>query len=324
MTYAIRIHGTGGPEVLRYEEVETPAPKENEVLIRHHAIGVNFIDVYFRTGLYKTDLPCIPGMEAAGIVEAVGANVSDFKPGERVGYASRPLGGYSQRRVMPADRVFKLPDSIQDEIAAAAMLKGMTAEYLLRRTYKVQKGETILFHAAAGGVGSIACQWAKRLGATVIGTAGSAEKAELAKQNGCDHVILYREENIPARVREITNGKGVPVVYDSVGASTFEDSLNCLAPRGMMVSLGNASGPVPPFAPALLGAKGSLFFTRPAMPDYTSDMQEYRGSARELFKIIESGAVKIAINQRYALKDAAQAHRDLEARKTTGSSLLIP
>lgn len=320
MNFGIRIHAPGGPGVLKYEEIADPVPAAGEVLIRHTAIGLNFIDVYHRTGLYPVPTPFTPGMEAAGIIEAVGQDVQGLNKGDRVAYATGPLGAYVQYRVMPATRVVKIPDGVSDE-QAATILKGMTAEYLLHRTYKVQKGDTILFHAAAGGVGLIACQWAKHMGATVIGTVGSEEKVALVKENGCDHVILYNKESVPARVREITNGKGVPVVYDSVGATTFMDSLDCLQKRGMMVSFGNASGPVPPFAPSLLSAKGSLFFTRPSMTHYTDDDAEYQSSAKAVLDVIEKGVVKIAIKQRYALKDAAQAHEDLEARKTTGSSI---
>lgn len=322
MTYAIQITKTGGPEVLEYVEIDTPKPQPHEVLIRQTYVGLNFIDVYFRTGLYNSPPPFIPGMEGVGTVIEAGTDVKNLKTGDRVGYASPPLGAYATERVMPANRVIKIPDSIDDKTAAGAMVKGMTAEYLLRRTYEVKAGETILFHAAAGGVGLIACQWAKHLGATVIGTVGSKKKAELAKSHGCDHVILYNDENISERVREITNGKGVPVVYDSVGQATFECSLNSLQKRGMLVSFGNASGSVPAFEPGILASKGSLFLTRPSMMDYTSDNAEYQESARTLFQAIEEGHFDIPIHQTYALKDAAQAHKDLEARKTTGSTIL--
>jgi NADPH2:quinone reductase len=323
MNHAIRIHQTGGPEVLKWEETPMPKPGHGEVLIRHTAIGLNFIDTYFRSGLYPMPMPAIIGMEGVGVIEETGADVTDFKKGDRVGYATRPLGAYAMYRTLAADRLIKVPDDISDEIAAAAIEKGMTAEYLLRRTFQIQRGQTILWHAAAGGVGSIACQWAAHLGATVIGTVGSAGKAELAKRNGCTHVINYNTENFVERVREITNRAGVPVVYDSVGKSTFMGSLDCLAPRGMMVSFGNASGPVDPVSPLILTQKGSVFLTRPSLGDYTASTQEYRDSAAALFDVIRSGAVKITVNQRYALKDAAQAHRDLESRKTTGSSILM-
>jgi NADPH2:quinone reductase len=323
MSFAIRVAAPGGPEALQYTQVAAGKPGPGEALIRHTAIGLNFIDVYQRTGLYPVPPPFTPGGDAAGVVEEVGAG-TNLQPGDRVAYVYYPPGAYAQHRVMPANRLVKLPDSISDEQAAAIMLKGITSEYLLRRTYKVSKGETILFHAAAGGVGLIACQWAKHLGATVIGTAGSDEKLELARQHGCDHVINYKTENFVERVKDITNGEGVPVVYDSVGQATFEGSIDCLRPRGMMVSFGNASGPIPPFEPLLLSRKGSLFFTRPSLGSYIITDEEYHAAAKALFDVVESGAVKIVIGQRYALKDAPQAHRDLEARKTTGSTLLIP
>lgn len=323
MNYAIRIHETGGPDVLKYEKIAVPTPGPGEILIRHTAIGLNFIDVYHRSGLYPLPLPFTPGTEGAGIVEALGEGVTTLKKGDRVAYAGG-LGSYAEQRIMPANRVVKIPDGISDEIAAASMVKGMTAEYLLNRTYKVKAGEMILFHAITGGVGLIACQWAKALGATVIGTAGSAEKIELAKQHGCDHVINYKTEDFVARVKEITNGKGVPVVYDSVGKDTFMGSLDCLQPRGLMVSFGNASGPVDAFSPGTLSTKGSLFLTRPSLWHYTSDDAEYAASAEALFDMIKSGKVKITIDQRYELKNAAQAQRDLESRRTTGSSILYP
>jgi NADPH2:quinone reductase len=323
MNHIISVKAPGGPEVLKYEESAIPHPGPGEILIRNKAIGLNFIDVYFRTGLYPVPMPFTPGLEGAGTVEDVGTGVKDFKKGDRVAYASRPLGAYAEYRTIPAERVIKLPDGITDEQAAAGLLKGMTAEYLLRRTFSVQKGQTILFHAAAGGVGLIACQWAKHLGVTVIGTVGSPEKAELAKANGCAHVINYNTENFVERVKEITDGKGVPVVYDSVGKSTFLASLDCLQRRGMLVSFGNASGPVDAFPPGILAAKGSLYLTRPSMMDYTVEPEEYRTSAEALLNVVKSGAVKVAIGQRYALKDAAQAHKDLESRQTTGSSVFI-
>ena len=322
MNHAIRVYQTGGPEVLKYEETSVPAPGPGEILLRHTAIGLNFIDVYFRTGLYQAPLPFTPGMEGAGVIEEIGPDVQGFKKGDRVGYAYRPIGAYAEYRVFSADRLIKIHNEVSDEQAAAALLKGMTAEYLLLRTFPVQKGQTILFHAAAGGVGLIACQWAKRLGVNVIGTVGSEEKAELAKAHGCAHVINYKTENFVERVKEITDGKGVPVVYDSVGKTTFMDSLDCLQRRGTMVSFGNASGPVDPFSPGILSAKGSLYLTRPSMNDYAADVQEYQASARALFDVIKSG-VKIPINQNYALKNIAQAHKDLEGRKTKGSSILI-
>ena len=325
MTHAIRIHEYGGPEVLRWEEVAVGDPGPGELRIRHGAIGLNYIDVYHRTGLYP--LPALPwtlGMEGAGRVEAVGTGVSEFKVGDRVAYASPPVGAYAEVRLMPADRVVALPDAIDERAAAAMLLQGMTAQYLLRRSYRVQAGDTILLHAAAGGVGLIASQWARHLGATVIGTVGSEAKAALARAHGCDHVIDYRRENIVERVREITGGAGVAVVYDSVGKDTFMDSLDCLRPLGMMVSFGNASGPVPAFEPGLLAAKGSLFFTRPSLMHYTARRADLLASAAELFAVVTGGAVKIEVNQTYPLAETAQAHRDLEARQTTGSTVLLP
>lgn len=325
MTHAIRIHEYGGPEVLRWEEVAVGDPGPGELRIRHGAIGLNYIDVYHRTGLYP--LPALPwtlGMEGAGRVEAVGPGVSEFKVGDRVAYASPPVGAYAEVRLMPADRVVALPDAIDERAAAAMLLQGMTAQYLLRRSYRVQAGDTILLHAAAGGVGLIASQWARHLGATVIGTVGSEAKAALARAHGCDHVIDYRRENIVERVREITGGAGVAAVYDSVGKDTFMDSLDCLRPLGMMVSFGNASGPVPAFEPGLLAAKGSLFFTRPSLMHYTARRADLLASAAELFAVVTGGAVKIEVNQTYPLAETAQAHRDLEARQTTGSTVLLP
>ncbi|MBT5414580.1 MAG: quinone oxidoreductase [Rhodospirillaceae bacterium] len=323
MTKAIRIHETGGPEVLRWEDVDPGTPGPGQVLLRHTAVGLNFIDTYHRSGLYPLDLPSGIGMEAAGVVEAVGSGVESLKPGDRVAYASG-LGAYAEARLMPADRVVPIPDGIDDKQAAAMMLKGMTVEYLIRRTYPVKAGETVLFHAAAGGVGLIFCQWAKNLGATVIGTTGSEEKAELARAHGCDHTILYTKEDFPDRVRELTDGQGVPVVYDGVGKSTFEGSLDCLQPRGMMVSFGNASGAVPPFNLGLLSQKGSLYVTRPTLMTYTATPEDLVESANALFDVVKSGAVKLEINQTYPLAEAEQAHRDLEARKTTGSTILLP
>ena len=325
MSKAIRIHQPGGPEVLRWEDVEVGEPGAGQVRIRHGAVGLNYIDVYHRTGLYP--LPSLPwtlGMEGAGRIEAIGEGVADLKVGDRVAYASPPVGAYAEVRLMPADRVVKLPDAIDDKTAAAMMLQGMTAQYLLRRTYRVQPGDAILFHAAAGGVGLIAGQWARHLGATVIGTVGSDEKAELARTHGYQHVIVYSRENFTERVREITNGQGVAVVYDSVGKDTFMGSLDALRPMGMMVSFGNASGLVPPFEPGILSAKGSLFLTRPTLMTYTAQRDDLVASANELFDVVKSGAVKIEVRQTYPLAETAQAHRDLEARKTTGSTVLLP
>ena len=325
MSKAIRIHQYGGPEALRWEEVEVGEPGPGQIRVRHGAVGLNYIDVYHRTGLYP--LPSLPwtlGMEGAGQVEAVGEGVTEFKPGDRVAYASPPVGAYAEVRLIPADRVVALPDAIDDRTAAAMMLQGMTAQYLLRRTYRVQPGDAILLHAAAGGVGLIASQWARHLGATVIGTVGNEEKAELARAHGCHHTILYNRENFVERVREITGGQGVAVVYDSVGKDTFMGSLDCLRPLGMMVSFGNASGPVPPFEPAILAAKGSLFFTRPTLMTYTAKRADLLASAAELFEVVSSGAVRIEVRQTYPLAETARAHRDLEARKTTGSTVLLP
>ncbi len=325
MPKAIRIHQYGGPEVLHWEDVETGDPGPGQLRIRHAAIGLNYIDVYHRTGLYP--LPSLPwtlGMEGAGYVEAIGEGVTGFKAGDRVAYASPPVGAYAEVRLLPADRAVALPENINDQTAAAMMLQGMTAQYLLRRTYRVQPGDAILLHAAAGGVGLIASQWARQLGALVIGTAGNDEKAELARAHGCHHVIVYSRENFVERVREITNGQGVAVVYDSVGKDTFMGSLDCLQPLGMMVSFGNASGPVPPFEPGILAAKGSLFMTRPTLMTYTAKREALVASATELFEMVTIGAVKIEVQQTYPLAETAQAHRDLEARKTTGSTVLLP
>jgi NADPH2:quinone reductase len=325
MTGAVRVHEVGGPEVLRFEDIDVGPPGPGQALIRQTAVGLNYIDVYFRSGLYPSpQLPFTPGIEGAGVVEAVGDDVSDLREGQRVAYASPPIGAYAERRVMPADRLVALPDEVSDEQAAAMMLKGMTAQYLLRRTYRVQEGQTILFHAAAGGVGSIACQWAKHLGARVIGTVGSEAKAELARAHGCAHVIRYDREDVVARVREITQGKGVPVVYDSVGKSTFDSSLDCLAPFGMLVSFGQSSGKIPPVDLGILSQKGSLYVTRPTLMTYTAARSDLLASAKELFEVVTSGAVKIQINQRLPLRDAAEAHRSLEGRRTTGSTLLLP
>lgn len=323
MPYAIRIHETGGPEKMRWEEVEVSKPGPGEVLVRNTAVGLNYIDTYHRTGLYPMPLPLTLGMEGAGVVEAIGPKVKEFKKGDRVAYA-QPIGAYGEIVIRPAERLVKIPSGVDDKVAAAMMLKGMTAQYLLRRTYKVKKGDTILVHAAAGGVGQILSQWAKYLGATVIGTVGSDEKAELAKKAGCKHVIVTSREKISERVKAITKGVGVPVVYDGVGKDTFTESLDSLMPLGLMVSYGNASGSVPPFNPAILSQKGSLFLTRPTLITYTSKREDLLKAARELFDVVKKGVVKIKINQTYPLREAAQAHRDLEARKTTGSTVLLP
>ena len=324
MTKAIRIHEQGGAELMRWEDVEVGAPGEGEARVRHTAVGLNYIDVYQRSGVYKLPMPLVLGMEGAGVVEEVGAGVDDLKPGQRIAYAGMPPGSYSEERLIPAHRLVALPDSIDDQQGAAMMLQGMTAHYLIRRTYRVQDGDTILVHAAAGGVGLILCQWAKHLGATVIGTVGTDEKAELARANGCAHAIVYSRENVAERVREITGGEGVPVAYDSVGQATFEGSIDSLKPLGMMVSFGNASGPLAPIDSGILAVKGSLFFTRPSLMTYTASRQDLLASAGELFDVVTGGHVKIAVNQTYPLKDAAQAHQDLEARKTTGSTVLLP
>ncbi|WP_158899396.1 quinone oxidoreductase [Burkholderia sp. L27(2015)] len=324
MSKAIRLEKTGGPEVMQWVDVEVGEPGAGEIRVKHHAIGLNYIDVYFRTGLYPQPLPAGLGMEAAGVVEAVGEGVTNFKPGDRVAYASRPPGAYCEVRVMSAAFVVKLPDAITFEQGAAMMLQGMTAQYLLRRTYPVQAGQTILIHAAAGGVGLIACQWAKALGATVIGTVGSDEKAELARAHGCDHPIIYTRENFTERVREITGGAGVPVVYDSIGKDTFVHSLDALAPLGMMVSFGNSSGPIAPIDSGMLASRGSLFFTRPSLFSYIAKREDLERSANELFEVVTSGKVKISVNQTFALKDVAQAHIALESRRTTGSTVLLP
>lgn len=323
MPFAIRFHQTGGPEVLRWEEVTVGDPAPGEARVRHEAVGLNFIDTYHRGGLYPLPLPSGLGREGAGVVEAVGDGVTDIKPGDRVAYGSGPLGAYSEVRCMPADRLLKLPDSLSCRTGAAMMLQGLTAAYLLRHTFPVKRGDQILIHAAAGGVGLIACQWAKALGATVIGTVSTETKAELARKNGCDHVILYSREDVAKRVREIT-GEGVAVVFDGVGKDTFMGSLDSLRPRGTMVTFGNASGAVPPFDPLLLAQKGSLFVTRPILDHYAGKRSDLLALGEELFGVVASGQVKIEINQTYALSDAAQAHRDLEARKTTGSTILVP
>ena len=323
MTYAVRIHEIGGPEVLRWEAIDVPDPGPGEALIRQTAAGLNFIDVYFRTGLYPApSFPATIGNEGAGVVEAVGDGVTEVAVGDRVAYCMS-LGSYAQRRLIASKQLVKIPDGIGDEQAAAVMLKGCTVQYLIRRTHAVQPGETVLFHAAAGGCGLIACQWLKHLGATVIGTVGTREKAELAKAHGCDHPIVYTEESFVDRVLELTGGKGVPVVYDSVGKDTFDDSLRCLQPRGLMVSFGNASGAVEPFKPAILAGRGSLYLTRPTLATYTATREELEETTAELFDVVGRGAVRIEVNQTYALENAAQAHRDLEARKTTGSTVLL-
>ena len=325
MPKAIRIHRTGGPDAMQWEDVEIGAPGPGEIRIRHEAVGLNYIDVYFRTGLYPApSLPFSPGMEGAGIVEALGEGVGSLAVGDRVAYAAPPVGAYAQERLMPAEKVVKVPAGIDARQAAAMMLQGMTVEYLLRRTCPVRSGDTILFHAAAGGVGLIACQWAKHLGATVIGTVGSDEKAELARTHGCDYTIVYTRENFTERVRELTNGAGVPVVYDAVGRDTFEGSLDCLRPRGMLVSFGQSSGKVDPFDVGILSAKGSLYITRPTLMTYTASRADLEDSAQALFDVVGSGAVRITVNQTFPLAEAANAHRALESRRTTGSTVLMP
>jgi NADPH2:quinone reductase len=324
MTKAIRIHEFGGPEKMLWEQVEVGAPGAGQARVRHHASGLNFIDVYQRTGLYKLPLPLTLGMEGAGVVEAVGPGVTEVAVGDRVAYAAQPPGSYSEVRLSPADRLVKLPDGIGYDTAAAMMLKGMTVQYLVKRTFKVEKGMTVLLHAAAGGVGLIACQWLAALGVTVIGTVGSEAKAELARRHGCHHPVVYTREDFVERVKEITGGKGVPVVYDSVGKDVWQGSMDCLAPLGMYVNFGNASGPMPAIEPLLLAQKGSLFLTRPTLFTYTAKREDLVACAQDLFDVVLAGKVKIAIDQRYAMADAAQAHRDLESRKTTGSSVLAP
>ncbi|MBL8446220.1 MAG: quinone oxidoreductase [Zoogloeaceae bacterium] len=324
MSFAIRFHQTGGPEVLQWEAEDLPPPADGEARIRHRAVGLNYIDTYHRNGLYPVPLPSGIGLEGAGVVEEIGPGVTEVAPGDRVAYAGGPLGAYAEVRNIPADRLVPLPDAISFEQGAAMMLQGLTAQYLLRRTYRVQPGDTILIHAAAGGVGLMACQWAKSLGATVIGTVGSEAKATLARAHGCDFPILYTHENFAARVREITGGHGVPVVYDSIGRDTFLDSLACLQPLGMMVSFGSASGPVPPVDLGLLAKHGSLFLTRPTLFTYSARRGDLLNMAADLFGVVESGAVRVEILQRYPLREAEQAHRELEGRKTTGSSILLP
>jgi NADPH:quinone reductase len=324
MAHAIRLYETGGPEVMRWEEVGAGEMAPNEARIRHEAVGLNFIDIYFRSGRYPLQLPSGLGLEGAGVVEAVGSAVTEIKVGDRVAYAGGPPGAYADVRNIPADRLVKLPDAIDFKSAAAMMLQGMTAQYLLRRTFRVQANDTILIHAAAGGVGLIVCQWAKALGATVIGTVSSDEKAALAKAHGCDHPIIYTREDFVARVKEITGGEGVPVVYDSVGADTFTKSLDCLRPLGMMVTFGQSAGPVAPVDTQELSKRGSLFLTRPTLFTYVAKRADLLASAQELFDMVMAGKIKIEVNQTYALKDAAQAHLDLAARKTTGSTVLLP
>lgn len=323
MTYAIRMHANGGPEVMKWEQVPTPQPGPNEALVHHEAVGLNYIDVYFRTGLYKAPLPATPGMEGAGTVVSVGEEVRDLSPGDRVAYAGGPIGAYATERVIGADRLVKLPAAIDFKTGAAMMLQGMTAQYLLRRTFKVEKGQTILVHAAAGGVGLILCQWASHLGATVIGVVSTEQKAELAHANGAHHTIIGHA-NLAAEVKRITQGAMVPVVYDSVGKDTFNASLDCLAPLGMMVSYGSASGPPAPIEVALLAAKGSLFLTRPTLATYTASHADLLAVSGDLFAAVTSGAVKIQVNQTFPLADAAAAHIALEARRTTGSTVLLP
>ncbi len=323
MPHAIRIHQNGGPEQLKWEEIAVGDPGPGEVRVRNTAVGLNYIDTYHRSGLYPLPLPLTLGSEGAGVVEAVGPKVREFKVGDHVAYA-QPLGAYAEVLLRPVARLVKIPAGIKDETAAAMMLKGMTAWYLCRRTYRVKKGDTIVVHAAAGGVGQILCQWAKHLGATVIGTVGSDEKVALAKKAGCKHVVVMSREKLSERVKTITKGKGVPVVYDGIGKDTFTESLDCLAPMGLMASFGNASGAVAPVNIGILAQKGSLYLTRPTLVNYTASREDLLTAARELFAVVKKGAVKIAINQRYPLREAERAHRDLEARKTTGSTVLLP
>ena len=325
MSHAIRFHKTGGPEVLQWEEVSVAAPGQGEVQIRHKAVGLNYIDTYHRTGLYPLPMPSGIGLEGAGTVEAVGPGVTEFKVGDRVAYANGPIGAYAEVKNHPADRLVKVPDGISFEQAASMMLQGLTVQYLLRRLHLVPKaGETILWHAAAGGVGLIACQWAKALGVNLIGTVSSEEKAKLAREHGAAHMVIYTKEDFQAKVMEITGGKKVPIVYDSVGKDTWTKSLDCLQPRGLMVSFGNASGPVGPTDLGILAAKGSLYVTRPTLVGYTAKREELVAAAKELFDLVLAGKIKVQPRQSYALKDAAQAHRDLEGRKTTGSTVLVP
>jgi NADPH2:quinone reductase len=324
MAKAIRIERTGGADVMQYIDVEVGEPGPGQARVRHHAIGVNFIDVYFRSGLYPQPLPGALGMEGAGVVEAVGEGVTEVSVGDRVAYTGRPNGAYADVRIMPADILLRLPDAISFETGAAMMLKGLTVQYLFNRTTTLKAGDTILFHAAAGGVGLIAAQWARAMGVTMIGTVGSEQKAELARAHGCEHVINYNTENFVERVKQITGGKKVSVVYDSIGKDTFIGSLDCLAPRGLMVSFGNASGPVPDFSLGELASRGSLFITRPTLFSYAASRPELEAMAADLFQMVASGKVKIDVHQRYALADVARAHEDLESRKTVGSSILLP
>jgi NADPH:quinone reductase len=324
MPKAIRITETGGPEVMRWEDLEVGEPGVGQARVRHTAVGVNMLDTYFRSGLYPLPLPAVLGSEAAGIVEAVGPGVTVVKPGDRVVYAGGPPGSYAESRLLPAEILVPIPNGVADETAAAVMLKGMTSQYLIRRTFPVKAGQTVLFHAAAGGVGLIACQWLKALGATVIGTVGSDAKAEIAKAHGCEHVIVSTKDDFAKRVRDITGGAGVPVVYDSVGKDTFMSSLDCLKPLGMMVSFGNASGKVPPFDIGILSQKGSLYLTRPTLAAYTASRAELEATAKDVFEVIRNGKVKVEIRHRYQLADAAQVHRDLQGRKTVGSIVMTP
>jgi NADPH:quinone reductase len=325
MSKAVRIYKTGGPEVLTFEDVEIARPAQGEVLVRQTAVGINFIDIYHRTGLYPfAAYPAGLGLEAAGIIEEIGEGVSQFKAGDRVAYCGGATGAYAERRVMPATQLVKIPDFVTDEIAAAVMLKGLTAHYLLRTTFRVQKGDTILIHAAAGGVGLLVCQWAKYLGATVIGTVSTQDKAALAKQHGCDHAIIYTRDSVSAKVKEITGGRGVDVVYDSVGKTTFMDSLDCLVKFGMMVSFGQSSGKIDPVDPALFSQKGSLYFTRPTLMHHIADPKVYVDSAAELFALVEQNILQVFIGDTYPLSEAKQAQVDLESRKTTGALVLLP
>jgi NADPH:quinone reductase len=324
MAKVVRIHATGGPEVLRWEDVEVGEPGEGQARVRHTAVGVNFIDTYHRSGLYPLPLPSGLGSEAAGVVEAVGPGVTVVRPGDRVAYAGGPPGSYAEARLLPASILVPIPDGVTDRTAAAVMLKGMTTQYLIRRTYPVKAGETVLFHAAAGGVGLIACQWLKALGATVIGTVGSDEKAEVARAHGCEHVIVSTREDIANRVREITGGAGVPVVYDSVGKVTFLSSLDCLRPLGLLVSFGNSSGKVTPFDIGLLSQKGSLYLTRPTLATYTASRTDLEATAREVFDVIREGKVKVEVRHTYPLADVERVHRDLEGRRTVGSIVMTP
>ncbi|GEO80045.1 quinone oxidoreductase family protein [Pararhodospirillum oryzae] len=324
MTLSVRFHATGGPDVLTVEDLPLADPGPGEVRVRHTAIGVNYIDTYHRSGLYPVPLPGCPGMEAAGVVEAVGPDVTRVAVGQRVAYGTGPTGAYAAARIVPEAILLPLPEGIADEQAAAMMLRGMTVQYLIRRTFPVAPGMTVLLHAAAGGLGLIACQWLRHLGVTIIGTVGSEKKREIALAHGCTHVVIPSQEDLVARVRDLTDGKGVPVVYDGVGAALFEASLDCLRPRGMMVTFGNASGPVPPFPPTLLTQKGSLFLTRPSLNHYTAERDELEATAADLFEVVQKGVVSITIGQRFPLAEAAAAHRALESRATVGSTILLP